>query len=124
MRKRVMTWGIWLGLLAMLMILVGRVYSALQMAQHGQFTGGEHQIGAAPAHHGKLPGVEPAWLSALEMCGYCELLTLNPPLTVSLYLVLPQHQPLQAQPLPASPLRPSLRHSGSHPRAPPTSSHS
>lgn len=122
MRKRFTTLGIWLGLFAMLMIHVGPVYSALQMVQHHD---ADHEIGAAASeHYGKPPGVESAWLSALEMCGYCELLTLNPPLTVSLYLVLPQHQPLQAQPLPETPLRPALRHSGSHPRAPPTPLHS
>ena len=124
MRKRLTTLSIWLGLMAMLMIHVGPVYSALQLAPHdGQYQDAEHELGAsAPAHHGKLPSAGPVWLSALEMCGYCELLTLNPPLTVSLYFVLPQHQPVQAQALPETPLRPSLRHGGSHPRAPPTSS--
>src|SRR5690554_2482142 len=118
-----MTSSIWLGLFAMLMIHVGPLYSALQLTQ----TSDLHEHHAAPAsahaHHGQPSVDQPAWLAALEMCGYCELLTLNPPLILSLQLILPRHQPVRVQVLPEAPLQPALRHGGSYPRAPPLAFH-
>ena len=129
-----MTSSIWLGLFAMLMIHVGPLYSALQMAQaqpHAEHHQHAHHSTpvSAHAHHGKPSAGEPEWLAALEMCGYCELLTLSPALILallilSLQLVLPRHQPQQAQPLPETPRRPTLRHGDSQPRAPPVHIHS
>src|SRR5690554_4329151 len=110
----------------MLMIHVGPLYSALQMASvTALVTAEDHQhveqepASAAHGHHGQPSASEPAWLAALELCGYCELLTLNPPLALSLQLILPRHPPEQFLPLPAAPLLLTLRHSGSHARAPP-----
>lgn len=127
MRKRLSTLNIGLGLFAMLMIHVGPLVSALQMAETPAELHGVHHPGSASAghgQHGRPAANEPAWLAALELCGYCELLTLNPPLTVSLDFVLPGHRPEQAQPLPEPPLRSALRHSGGCPRAPPMHFHS
>lgn len=128
MRKQLTTWSIWLGLFAMLMIHVGPLYSALQMVEDPAPPHGEHHLhetaSAAHGHHGRPATDEPAWLAALELCGYCDLLTLNPPLTVSLSLALPRYHPVQAQPLPEPPLRLVLRHSGGHARAPPVYFHS
>jgi hypothetical protein len=69
-------------------------------------------------HHRSTPG-EPAWLAALEMCGYCELLTLSPPLSLSQQLVLPEYQPTVILPLPEAPQPAAPRRSSGHPRAPP-----
>lgn len=129
-RKRLSTLSIWLGLFAMLMIHAGPLYSALQLAAaadsyngHADHSSHEHAP-SAHGHHHQASASEPTWLAALEMCGYCELLTLNPPLTLSLSLVLPRHQPEQVQSLPGAPLRPLLRHNGSYARAPPATFHS
>jgi len=116
----------------MLMIHVGPLYSALQAAQpvvvldsghHGHaahHSEAAHPPGGASTHHRPAVASDgPAWLAALELCGYCELLTLNPPLTLSLSLALPQHRPLRLQALPQIPLLPALRRSTGHPRAPP-----
>ncbi|WP_090275076.1 DUF2946 domain-containing protein [Halopseudomonas litoralis] len=118
--------SIWLGLFAMLMIHVGPLYSALQMEPAAVDASSEpHQHladGPAPAaqdHHDQASAGEPAWLSALELCGYCELLTLNPPLILSLHLILPRHQLEPFLPLPDAPLLLAERHSGGHARAPP-----
>jgi len=123
--KRLSTMSIWLGLFAMLMIHVGPLYSALQVARTPAspvVTEGHHAH-ASSAHdqhqHRHAPAGEPAWLAALELCGYCELLTLNPPLSLSLDLALPRHTPVVFQPLPESPLPPVPRRSSGHPRAPP-----
>ena len=133
MRKRLSTLSIWLGLFAMLMIHAGPLYSALQMAQasagleeHDPHSGHTHVTDASSSHHGhhQQSANQPEWLAALEMCGYCELLTLNPPLALSLHLVLSQHQPVPGQTLPETPLKQLLRHSGSHARAPPVPFHS
>lgn len=129
-RKRLTTSCIWLGLFAMLMIHVGPLYSALQMAQ-ASVAPQEQHVHAGHAepdagghgHHRQSPG-EPAWLAALELCGYCELLTLNPPLSLSVDLVLPRHEPERFASLPTAPLLPMLRHGGSHARAPPGYFHS
>src|SRR5690606_8523481 len=105
-KRRLSTLSIWLGLFAMLMIHVGPLYSAMQATQATatSMNGHEHHAGhdehstSAHGHH-----QQPTWLTALEMCGYCELLTLNPPLTLSLDLALPRHEPEHFQPLPATP---------------------
>ena len=106
--------------------------SHAQHAQHAQHAAhssqtdaGQHAAHAASEpsgnhgmHHRSPPGA-PAWLAALEMCGYCELLTLNPPLSLSLQLVLPEHQPTFALALPEAPQPAVPRRSSGHPRAPP-----
>jgi len=121
MRKRNLTLSIWIGLFAMLMIHVGPLYSAVQAAQPTPAIIGAHDGHAhlgEPLHH-SLSSDGPAWLSALKSCGYCDLLTLNPPLVLSVDLALPPHAPGYVQPLPQQPLRPALRRSGGYPRAPP-----
>lgn len=128
MHRRLMTSSIWLGLFAMLMIHVGPLYSAMQatqatatsMERHAQHADHHEHSPSAHGHHKMPTGQEPAWLVALEMCGYCELLTLNPPLTLSLDLALPQHQPEHFQPLPDKPLSRTLRRSSGYARAPPS----
>lgn len=138
--------GIWLGLFAMLMIHAGPLFSALQAAaspqpppvvvvdshpahghdphvhhgHHGHYASHAVADHGAPhgMHHRSTPG-EPAWLAALEMCGYCELLTLNPPLSLSLQLLLSEYRPTVVLPLPEAPRPPAPRRSSGHPRAPP-----
>ncbi|WP_226687556.1 DUF2946 domain-containing protein [Stutzerimonas stutzeri] len=112
--------SIWLGLFAMLMIHVGPLYSAVQAAQASaqHHHHAEHEP-VAHGHHGQARAGEPAWLAALELCGYCELLTVNPPLNLSVDLVLPRHAPAYFHPLPEQPQAPVLRRSSGHPRAPP-----
>lgn len=119
----------------MLMIHAGPLYSALQMtppsptsAEHHHVSHDHAQSAAAHArsqhgHHRSTSG-QPAWLTALEMCGYCELLTLNPPLVLAIQLLLPQHQPERIQPLPDAELRqaPYLHHR--YARGPPVHFHS
>lgn len=125
-KKRLSILSIWLGLFAMLMIHVGPLYSALQTTQaaatsmdvHEHHAGHEHSP-SAHSHHKQPTAEQPAWLTALEMCGYCELLTLNPPLTLSLDLALPRHEPEHFQPLPATPLTRTPRRSSGYARAPP-----
>jgi hypothetical protein len=107
----------------MLMIHVGPLFSALQLVQTpapqiGEQHHAEHSSSAHGSHHQASAG-EPAWLAALELCGYCELLTVNPPLTLSVDLVLPRHEPGYFQPLPEQPLPTALRRGSGHPRAPP-----
>jgi len=128
-RKRLSTMSIWLGLFAMLMIHAGPLFSAIQAAQagvqhhhHAEHQPSAHDLGQrhhAQGHHGQPRTGEPAWLTALELCGYCELLTVNPPLSLALQLVLPRHEADHLQPLPEQPLPPALRRSSGHPRAPP-----
>lgn len=124
--KRLSILSIWLGLFAMLMIHVGPLYSAIQATQMAAVPMGEHhqhagheQSSSAHGHHKQASANEPAWLAALEMCGYCELLTLNPPLTLSLDLALPRHAPEHFLPLPDEPLLQALRRSSGYARAPP-----
>lgn len=119
-RKRLSTMSIWLGLFAMLMIHVGPLFSAVQAAQANaqHHHHAEHEP-AAHGHHGQARAGEPAWLAALELCGYCELLTVNPPLNLSVDLVLPRHAPAYFHPLPEQPQAPASRRSSGHPRAPP-----
>lgn len=123
-RKGQRTLGFWLGLFAMLMIYAGPLYSALRtlhpvahsVAQHGMGAG---QATSLHAHDGQVAGMQPARVADLALCGYCELLTLNPPLSLSLDLTLPHHAPSFTQPLPESPLPPLPRRSSGNPRAPP-----
>lgn len=120
-RKRLSTMSYWLGLFAMLMIHVGPLYSAVQAAQpspHHQHAGPES---SAYGHHGAAAAADPAWLSALELCGYCELLTANPPLSLAVQLILPRHQPVFFQTLPEQLLPVAPRRSSGNPRAPPSS---
>lgn len=138
-RRQYTSTGIWLGLFAMLMIHVGPLFSALQaaaaptaplamVAPHDAHAHHDHHAHDALAdaerhgghgmHHRSLPG-EPAWLAALEMCGYCELLTLNPPLNLAPQLVLPWYQPTFFLPLPETPHPAEPRRGSGHPRAPP-----
>ena len=120
-KKRLSILSIWLGLFAMLMIHIGPLYSAMQLAQvdrHHQHVGhGDH---SAHGHHENSASQGPAWLSTLEMCGYCELLTLNPPLTLSLDLALPRHEPKHFLVLPDAPLTREPRRSNGYARAPPS----
>ncbi|WP_336512609.1 DUF2946 domain-containing protein [Stutzerimonas stutzeri] len=127
-RKGLSTSSIWLGLFAMLMIHVGPLYSALQAtaAQTSNASAHVHlhdepgqAASTAMDHHGGRGIGGPAWLSALKFCGYCELLTLNPPLTLSLQLALPLLRPVPVHALPAKPLPPTRRSSSGYPRAPP-----
>ena len=127
-RKRLSTLSIRLGLFAMLMIHVGPLYSALQLAQAA--SSGEHhqhaeheQASSAHGHHRSASQDAPDWLAALELCGYCELLTLSPPLTLSLELILPRHEPERFLALPAAPLLPIWRRSAGYARAPPATFH-
>jgi len=134
MRMGKSTVGVWLGLFAMLMLHLGPLYSALNSeppvavampAASGDdpsFCGEPAAAaGIAHLHHEPAPsaGDEPAWLQALTMCGYCELLTLNPPLALSLDLSLPYYAPAFFLPLPEKPLPAPPRRAGGHPRAPP-----
>lgn len=134
--------AVWLGLFAMLMIHAGPLFSAVQALRAQSFVPGltqavdghSHHPNAhahgqaasrAPAastvhhHHRSKTSSEPAWVSGLTLCGYCELLTLNPPLTLSLDLALPWYAPTFFEPLPEKPLQPAFRRGSGHPRAPP-----
>jgi len=114
----------------MLMIHVGPLYSALQSQpaqdvarllaeDDGAFCGEAPDAAGAAHHHAAAAHGEPAWLAALELCGYCELLTLNLPLALSLDLALPYYAPAFILPLPEKPLPAAPRRSSGHPRAPP-----
>lgn len=119
-RKGLSTMSYWLGLFAMLIIHVGPVYSAFQAAEaslHSNNTGLES---SAHGHHGSAKAASPAWLSGLELCGYCELLAANPPLSLRVQLVLVRHEPFYLQAIPAQPLPSTVRRSNASPRAPPS----
>lgn len=138
-RKGQFNMGLWLGLFAMLMIHVGPLYSALQSFQpapslntvsqagehahphdHHEIQAAQAEAGdSAHAHHPQRVGSQPAWLAALDLCGYCELLTLNPPVAVSVDLALPWYAPRHFLALPEQPLPQPARRSSGHPRAPP-----
>ena len=133
-RKGHFNMGLWLGFFAMLMIHVGPLYSALQSFQPAVVEMQAHQLhqadphavhaahgdaNAAHAHHSQASSNEPAWVAALDLCGYCELLTLSPPLTVSVEQALPWYAPRHFLALPEQPLPQPLRRSSGHPRAPP-----
>lgn len=120
-RKAHLTTGLWLGLFAMLMIHVGPLYSALQLMPPDASTA-EHPPGmhAQSGHHGQhIRGAEPAWLTALDLCGYCELLTLSPPLVLVVIVAMPYYAPSYARLRSQQPLPPAPRRSDGHPRAPP-----
>lgn len=131
-RKRLSILNIWLGLFAMLMVHVGPLYSAFSLqgatvgpAEHAGHTDsehghhGHHSPPSPVPHHGSPIRNTPEWLQALELCGYCELLTLNPPLTMPLELVLPRHEPASFEPLPTEALPPPPRRANGQARAPP-----
>lgn len=70
--------------------------------------------------HQPAPDGMPQWLTNLEMCGYCDLLTVSPPLVLALLLALPVVPPVQwLAVLPAPPRPLAAVHSQRHPRAPP-----
>lgn len=70
--------------------------------------------------HQPAPAGTPQWLANLEMCGYCDLLTVSPPLVLALLLALPVVPPVQwLAVLPAPPRLLPAVHSLRHPRAPP-----
>ena len=70
--------------------------------------------------HQPAPAGAPQWLTNLEMCGYCDLLTVSPPLVLALLLALPVVPPVQwLAVLPAPPRPLAAAHSLRHPRAPP-----
>lgn len=120
----------------MLMIHAGPLFSALQalgahapanvQTQHihqsrNHDVHGQSAASSAHAHHSRSgASAEPAWVAALDLCGYCELLTLNPPLTLSPDLALPWYAPAFSELLPELPLPPAIRRSSGHPRAPPS----
>lgn len=127
-RKGQFTTALWLGFFAMLMIHVGPLYSASQL--------GVAQPAAAvsfayPHHHHEAQGHSPAahttshsdrqptWLASLELCGYCELLTLSPPLVLAFSPTLPYFAPSYARLIPQQPLPAMPRLTGGHARAPP-----
>lgn len=121
-RKAHLTSALWLGLFAMLMIHVGPLYSALQLTPSVATPTAEplHHAHAQSAHQGqRANATEPAWLSALDLCGYCELLTLSPPLVLAVQLAMPFYAPSYVRLRPQQPLPPAPRRSAGHPRAPP-----
>ncbi len=70
--------------------------------------------------HQPAPAGTPQWLANLEMCGYCDLLTVSPPLVLALLLALPVVPPVQLLVVLPTPPRPlPAVHSLRHPRAPP-----
>lgn len=74
---------------------------------------------ALMGHHAAPAGL-PQWLVNLEMCGYCELLTISPPLLLTLLLLLPVVPCVPAfAALPQSPKYLAVARSLSLPRAPP-----
>ncbi|WP_420042841.1 DUF2946 family protein [Denitrificimonas caeni] len=137
--------AIWLGLFAMLMIHVGPLISGTQAllvvdpvfvssattavmphdhspaslhdtAEHADPTVDYHAL----MGHQPAPTGTPQWLANLEMCGYCDLLTVSPPLVLTLLLSLPVMPPvLWLAVLPAPPKPLPAAHSLRHPRAPP-----
>lgn len=131
--------AVWLGLFVMLMIHVGPLISGAQalsgntvaeitaQAEHHHHAVQDslEQAGSAVDYHAlmghhSVPDGMPQWLANLEMCGYCELLTISPPLVFSFFLALaiaPAVQRLAALPV-ALRLQPAA-HSLSYSRAPP-----
>ena len=140
--------AIWLGLFAMLMIHVGPLISGTQalllddavimQAPNDSVLGHVHaehhavESGVAESvvsddgvdyhalmgHH--VPDGAPQWLANLEMCGYCDLLTISPPLVLAVLLALPVQPSVQwLAVLPALPKPLPAPHSLASPRAPP-----
>lgn len=135
-----------LGLFAMLLIHLGPLLSggqalaaahsspsahslpgALHHADHDHDSGAvEHALHtvdyhALMGHHSVLVGA-PDWLAALEMCGYCDLLTVSPALVLALLLALPVVPCLPCLAILPSYTKPlAATYSRRHPRAPPVS---
>lgn len=81
----------------------------------------EHAVDyhALMGHHSAPTGA-PQWLVNLQMCGYCDLLTLSPPLVLAFLLALPVLPSVQCLTvLPALPKPLSTAYSLRHSRAPP-----
>ena len=81
----------------------------------------EHAVDyhALMGHHSAPTGAQ-QWLVNLQMCGYCDLLTLSPPLVLAFLLALPVLPPVQCLTvLPALPKPLSAAYSLRHSRAPP-----
>jgi hypothetical protein len=133
--------AIWLGLFAMLMIHVGPLISGTQalvvvdtvvaeaaahhdhaaIAAHDSMEHAQHAVDyhALMGHH-SAPADGPQWLANLKMCGYCDLLTVSPPLVLTLLLAFPVTPSVQwLAVLPAPPCLLAVAHSLRHPRAPP-----
>lgn len=74
---------------------------------------------AMMGHH-SAPAGAPQWLVNLAMCGYCDLLTVSPPLILALLVYLSIVPPvLRFAVLPALPKPLAAAYQLSHPRAPP-----
>src|SRR5690554_3144072 len=125
-RKRLNALSIWLGLFAMLMIHAGPLYSALRLQAAAPANAGHESTQHAPptgTGHPSTAVASPGWLAALELCGYCELLTLKPPLTLTPRLLLPVPQAQPVQPIPCAPRHPTRHQSPALARAPPAVFH-
>lgn len=120
-RKAHLTAGLWLGFFAMLMIHAGPLYSALQLTPPivALSTEHSHDTHVQSGHHQQARGAEPAWLTALNLCGYCELLTLSPPLVLAVMMLGAYYAPSFAPLRPPQPLPTAPRRGAGHPRAPP-----
>nr|WP_275589564.1 DUF2946 domain-containing protein [Pseudomonas sp. KSR10] len=121
-RKAHLTSGLWLGLFAMLMIHVGPLYSASRLTSSiaAPIAQSSHHAHAQAGHQPqRANAAEPAWLSALDLCGYCELLTLSPALVLTVQMAMPYYAPSYARLRPQRPLPPAPRGGAGYPRAPP-----
>lgn len=121
-RKAHLSVGLWLGFFAMLMVHIGPLYSAIQLGPSAATSASEHHHGAhaQTEHHLQHQSdAEPAWLTALDLCGYCELLTLSPPLVLAVIVTMPYYAPSYARLRSEQPLPPEPRRSSGYPRAPP-----
>ena len=113
----------------MLMIHVGPLYSASQLGTvqsdaaapvaHPHHYHHEAQGQPPTAHSTSRSESQPAWLASLDLCGYCELLTLSPPLVLAFSPALPYFPPSYARLIPQQPLPAMPRLTGGHARAPP-----
>lgn len=86
----------------------------------------EHAVHTVDYHalmgHHSVPVAAPEWLAALEMCGYCDLLTVSPALVLALLLALPVAPCLPCLAILPSYTKPvAASYSLRHPRAPPVS---
>ena len=91
------------------------------VTESGEAEHADHAVDyhALMGHHSAPTGA-PQWLVNLEMCGYCDLLTISPPLVLTFLLALPVMPPVQwLTVLPALPRPLSAAYSLRHPRAPP-----
>ena len=137
-----------LGLFAMLMIHFGPLLSGWQALAAAHSSPPAHSLPAALHHadhdhdhdsgavehavhtvdyhalmgHHSVPVAAPEWLAALEMCGYCDLLTVSPALVLALLLALPVAPCLPCLAILPSYTKPvAASYSLRHPRAPPVS---